>query len=156
MRLIARASYAPEMKITDIAALVLAIATIGRFLQEQNDLPQVQGVCGSCAQNPKPCCNPVAPKAVQAVARAALDRRARSTRRARPGGTAVGIARARDLANARNLSTNTLRRMVRYFDRHDTPAERAARSDLMTPASISWDLWGGDLGRAWAKRELNK
>ena len=35
------------------------------------------------------------------------------------GGTAVGIARARDLANRKNLSPDTVRRMYQFFVRHE-------------------------------------
>jgi len=35
------------------------------------------------------------------------------------GGTAVGIARARDLSNRKNLSPDTVRRMYQYFVRHE-------------------------------------
>ena len=142
------------MKITDLAALILAFSTIGRFLikQEEED-PQVAGNCSSCATNPQPCCapatNPVPPRAVQLTAASALERRRQSRQRWRPGGTSVGIARARDLQNARNVSDRTVQRMASFFDRHDTPQNRDARRDPMSPASISWDLWGGDAGRRW-------
>jgi len=142
------------MKITDLAALVLALSTIGRLLirQEEED-PQVEGNCSSCRTNPQPCCaprpNPVPPPSVQATAAGALERRRQSRQRWRPGGTAVGIARARDLQNARNVSERTIERMHSFFSRHDTPQNRQARRDPMSPASISWDLWGGDAGRKW-------
>ena len=35
------------------------------------------------------------------------------------GGTAIGIARARDLAGGKNISPETARRMKAYFDRHE-------------------------------------
>jgi hypothetical protein len=35
------------------------------------------------------------------------------------GGTAVGVARARDLSNRKNLSPDTVRRMYQYFVRHE-------------------------------------
>jgi hypothetical protein len=34
------------------------------------------------------------------------------------GGTAVGVARARDIANRKNLSPSTVKRMHSYFARH--------------------------------------
>jgi hypothetical protein len=34
------------------------------------------------------------------------------------GGTAIGIARARDLSNGTELSPSTVRRMKAFFDRH--------------------------------------
>lgn len=35
------------------------------------------------------------------------------------GGTAVGIARARDISNRTNLSPRTVQRMYSYFSRHE-------------------------------------
>jgi hypothetical protein len=35
------------------------------------------------------------------------------------GGTAVGVARARDLSNGTKISPETARRMKAYFDRHE-------------------------------------
>lgn len=101
---------------------------------------------------------PKPPKAVRDAASKALERRkqrAKSTKR--PGGTAVGVARARDLKNGRNVSTKTLKRMKAFFDRHDTQVERAARKkNASSPAAIAWGLWGGTKGRQWANRELKK
>jgi mannose/fructose-specific phosphotransferase system component IIA len=81
-----------------------------------------------------------------ATARAALERRrqrAKSTKR--PGGTRVGVARARDISNRRTLPAATVQRVRSFFARHDTAAERAARKrDPNSPAAIAWDLWGGD------------
>lgn len=101
---------------------------------------------------------PKAPKTVRSAARRALERRrkrAKQTRR--PGGTAVGVARARDLSSGRSVSKRTLKRMLSFFARHDTKSERAARRrNSNSPAAIAWGLWGGTAGRAWAKRELAK
>lgn len=98
----------------------------------------------------------IAPPSVARTARSALARRReRSRLTARPGGTAVGVARARDLANGRPLSERTLKRMRSFFARHDTPAEQAARArNPYSPASIAWDLWGGNAGRRWVETVL--
>ena len=101
---------------------------------------------------------PVPPRSVRRVAASALERR-RERRKTtqRPGGTAVGVARARDLAAGRDLPYRTLQRMRSFFARHDTPEERAAREDDdMSPAAISWDLWGGNAGRRWAESQLER
>ena len=64
----------------------------------------------------------------------------------------MGVARARDISSGRNLSERTLARTRSFFARHDTEAERAARArDPMSPAAISWDLWGGDAMRDWLR-----
>lgn len=65
------------------------------------------------------------------------------------GGTATGIARARDLANRKTISSDTIRRMVSFFARHednkDTPPEEGN-------GMIAWLLWGGDPGRTWSEK----
>ena len=93
---------------------------------------------------------PIPPKGVQEVARKALERR-RKAPKSKKGGTAVGISRGRDLARGVNISISSIRRMVSFFARHDTPAERRNRKEKISRASISWDLWGGNPGRRWAE-----
>jgi hypothetical protein len=94
----------------------------------------------------------VAPATVRRVARQALAWRREYHR----GGTAVGVARARDLASGRTLSPSTMLRMVSYFARHavDKKAEGFRRGERGFPSAgrIAWDLWGGDVGRQWAKK----
>ena len=72
------------------------------------------------------------------------------------GGTAVGIARARDLANGKTLSPSTLRRMKAFFDRHqsDKSAPGFDRGDKEWPSNglIASKLWGHDSGYSWAKK----
>jgi hypothetical protein len=71
------------------------------------------------------------------------------------GGTGVGVARARDLSNRTTLSPLTVRRMARYFTRHQgdkkgkgyTPGE-----GFPSAGRVAWALWGGDPGRAWANK----
>jgi len=93
---------------------------------------------------------PIPPKGGQEIARKALERR-RKAPKSKKGGTAVGISRGRDLARGANISISSIRRMVSFFARHDTPAERRNRKEKISRASISWDLWGGDPGRRWAE-----
>jgi len=68
------------------------------------------------------------------------------------GGTAVGIARARDLKNRKNLSPSTIKRMVSYFARHQVDKRSLDFGNEIKPSNgyIAWLLWGGDAGRAWA------
>lgn len=74
------------------------------------------------------------------------------------GGTQVGVARARDLKNRKNLSPETVRRMVDYFARHEVDKDAAGFGDRDDPSSgyIAWLLWGGDKGRGWAERVKNQ
>jgi uncharacterized protein len=75
------------------------------------------------------------------------------------GGTEIGIARARDIVNGRNLSDDTVRRMKAYFDRHEIDKEaegfRPGEDGYPSNGRIAWALWGGDDGRSWANKYLN-
>jgi HK97 family phage prohead protease len=75
------------------------------------------------------------------------------------GGTAVGVARARDLANGRTLSIETIRRMLSYFARHEVDKQGEGWSPgedgYPSAGRIAWALWGGDPGRSWATRMNN-
>ena len=97
---------------------------------------------------------PVPPPAVRRAAADGLRLRDEYGR----GWTEIGVARARDLSGGRNVSIDTLRRMIAYFDRHeidlDAPAARRGHPDYPSAGKIAWLLWGGDPGRTWAKREL--
>lgn len=96
---------------------------------------------------------PVPPADVRRIARNALARREVYGR----GGTAVGVARARDLAAGRNLSDETIQRMVSFFARHGASEDsKRARADRTSAAAIAWGLWGGNPGRSWASSELRK
>ena len=72
------------------------------------------------------------------------------------GGTEVGVARARDISNGRELSVDTVRRMYSYFARHevDKKAEgfRPGEKGYPSAGRIAWALWSGDSGQAFAKR----
>ena len=71
------------------------------------------------------------------------------------GGTSVGVARARDIANKSRLSPNTILRMYSFFSRHevDKQAEGFDRGEDGYPSAgrIAWALWGGDAGFSFAK-----
>jgi hypothetical protein len=70
------------------------------------------------------------------------------------GGTAVGVARARDISNRKNLSYDTVQRMRSYFARHevDKQGEGFSPGEDGYPSAgrIAWALWGGDAGKSWA------
>ncbi len=72
------------------------------------------------------------------------------------GGTAVGVARARDLSNGTNISPDTAKRMASYFARHevDKKGEGFSPGEDGFPSAgrIAWALWGGDPGQAWASK----
>lgn len=76
------------------------------------------------------------------------------------GGTAVGVARARDIINRKNLPIETWRRIKAYFDRHavDKEAEGFSSGEAGYPSAgrIAWALWGGDAGYSRATEIVNK
>lgn len=81
--------------------------------------------------------------------------RALEVRRQKPasqrGMTAVGIARARDIANRTELSEDTVRRMASFFARHEVD-KQGSTWDEQGKGWQAWQGWGGDEGFAWAKR----
>ena len=88
-----------------------------------------------------------------AAVRAAAARGLRWRRETGRGGTAVGIARARDLSNGRPVSWETVLRMYSFFSRHqiDLIAEGASPGErgFPSPGRVAWELWGGDAGFRW-------
>ncbi len=76
------------------------------------------------------------------------------------GGTEVGVARARDIVNRVNLSFDTVKRMRSYFARHevDKQAEGFSSGEEGFPSAgrIAWELWGGDSGKAFADRIVER
>jgi hypothetical protein len=93
----------------------------------------------------------VPPQEVRNNAKRGLELRAKYGR----GGTEVGVARARDLSNGKALSLETLNRMNSYFARHEVDKQGEGWGKD-SAGYIAWLLWGGDAGRAWAKRITNE
>jgi hypothetical protein len=76
------------------------------------------------------------------------------------GGTEVGVARARDISNKRNLSYETITRMYSYFERHAVDKEATGwnqgEEGFPSAGRVAWQLWGGDAGRDWATAIYNR
>ena len=76
------------------------------------------------------------------------------------GGTEVGVARARDISNRKQLSPRTIRRMFSFFSRHevDKQAEGFSPGEEGYPSAgrIAWALWGGDAGFAFSSPESRR
>jgi hypothetical protein len=75
------------------------------------------------------------------------------------GGTAVGVARARDISNGRNLSASTVKRMFSFFSRHEVDKQGKGWSPgedgYPSNGRIAWALWGGDPGFSWSRKIAN-
>ena len=71
------------------------------------------------------------------------------------GGTAVGVARARQIVNKQELSARTVRRMHSFFSRHEVDKEGegfyVGEDGYPSAGRIAWALWGGDAGQSWAR-----
>lgn len=77
------------------------------------------------------------------------------------GGTEVGVARARDISNGKNLSIETIKRMFSFFSRHEKSVKNGKgfnKGDEGYPSAgkIAWLLWGGESGFDWAKRKVEE
>lgn len=70
------------------------------------------------------------------------------------GGTDIGVARARDIANGRRLSLDTISRMRSYFARHAVDKQgsgwKPGSDGYPSAGRIAWALWGGDAGERFA------
>ena len=84
------------------------------------------------------------------AAKRALEWRAEFKR----GGTPVGVARARDLMNRKELSPSTVMRMKSFFARHEVDKKASGfnqgEEGFPSAGRIAWDLWGGDGGKSWS------
>lgn len=76
------------------------------------------------------------------------------------GGTEIGVARARDIKNRRNLSLDTVKRMKSYFARHEVDKQGQGWSPgedgYPSAGRIAWALWGGDPGKSWANKIVDR
>lgn len=69
----------------------------------------------------------------------------------RRGGTAVGLARARQFANRESVSLDVVKRTFSFLSRAKTyyqPGEN-------TPGTQAYLLWGGPAGLTWARNILD-
>ena len=75
------------------------------------------------------------------------------------GGTAVGVARARDIQRKASLSNSTVMRMHSFFSRHRSDKQgkgwTAGSEGYPSNGLIAWLLWGGDSGARWAESKRN-
>ena len=76
------------------------------------------------------------------------------------GGTEIGLARARDISNRKNLPIDTVKRMKAYFDRHEVDKKgrgwSPGQEGYPSNGRIAWALWGGDPGYTWAKAIIKR
>lgn len=76
-----------------------------------------------------------------------------STQEAGKQGIGSGVARAVSLANRKNISPATARRMKAFFDRHEKSKKiDPGKTHATDKGWIAWQLWGGNAGRSWANK----
>jgi len=103
---------------------------------------------------------PKPPKIVQNNAKKGLELR-QNAPDSKKGGTAVGVARARDLSNGKNIPIETLKR-ISQFRRHqksykpEIKVEGINGKKTATKGTQAVLLWGGMEGINWASREVEK
>lgn len=74
-------------------------------------------------------------------------------------GIGSGVQRAVNLKNRDSLSLSTIKRMKAFFDRHENNYKKARNKNLKpheSRAIQAWLLWGGNSGRSWANKIINK
>ena len=74
-----------------------------------------------------------------------------STKQAAEHGVGSGVQRAASLKNRQALSPTTIGRMVSFFARHSAYKDKHT-TNPPSNSLISWLLWGGDPGKAWAEK----
>jgi hypothetical protein len=74
-------------------------------------------------------------------------------------GTAVGWARANQLAKREALSLDTVKRMYSYFSRHEVDKKGEgfySGPNFPSKGRVMWDAWGGDGGFSWSRRIVER
>lgn len=78
----------------------------------------------------------------------------------KPGGTAVGLARAHQLVKREKLSERTVLRMYSFFSRHEPDKQatgfNSGEEGYPSKGRVAWDLWGGDGGYSWSKTKRDQ
>jgi hypothetical protein len=92
----------------------------------------------------------IPPQSVASAARHGLEMREEQSPSNR-GGTEVGLARAKQLANREPVSESTMARMNSFFARHEV--DKSGKDwGHGSRGEQAWLLWGGDSGRNWARQ----
>jgi HK97 family phage prohead protease len=69
------------------------------------------------------------------------------------GFTAVGRARAVQLASGKDVSADVVNRMISYFARHEVDKQATGfnqgEDGFPSAGRVAWDAWGGDAGQSW-------
>lgn len=92
------------------------------------------------------------PAGAQSAAKRALEWIADG--KAGSGFTAVGRARAAQLARGGSVSETVAKKMKSYFARHavdkNATGFNSGEDGYPSPGRVAWDAWGGDAAASWA------
>ena len=75
------------------------------------------------------------------------------------GGTQVGWTRASQLVSGDEMSPETVRRMYKFFQRHEK--NKSVKPEFKDEpwrdnGYVAWLIWGGDAGKRWAEKLWNQ
>ena len=74
------------------------------------------------------------------------------------GGTEVGVARARDIANGKNLSISTIKRMHSFLkrsaDNEQAEGYEPGEDGFPSAGRIAYALWGGKPALSWVEKKI--
>lgn len=94
------------------------------------------------------------PKGAQTAAKRALAWIADG--KAGSGFTAVGRARAAQLARGGQVSRDVAAKMKAYFARHQVDKKatgfNSGEEGYPSPGRVAWDAWGGDAAASWSEK----
>ena len=138
-----------ELSLVDNPANPMAVIDVVKFDNNHEHLDYILKI--DCSD-----INLRIPASVQRVAQAGLNQRKEYGR----GGTSVGLGSARRLAQGGVASPEFVRKVARYFPRHevDLRANGANPGEKGYPSNgrIAWNLWGGTPGWAWARSKVRQ
>lgn len=89
------------------------------------------------------------PPAVASAARHGLEMREKQSPSNR-GGTEVGLARAKQLANRQPVTEETMARMKSFFARHEVD-KQGKDWGSGSKGEQAWALWGGEPAKSWVQ-----
>lgn len=138
-----------ELSVVDNPANPVSMIDIVKFYDESNSLDYILKI--DCSD-----INLTIPDSVKANAQTGLNQRKDHGR----GGTSVGLGSARRLAAGGRVSPEFVRKVARYFPRHEgyLGAEGGSPGEKGYPSNsrIAWNLWGGSAGWAWARSKVRQ
>lgn len=123
---------------------------------DEEDLGMLEGVVARVAKYEE--INFTPPKGASNAAQKAIDWKEEHGD-AVQGGTKVGWTRASQLTSGKPMSPETVRRMYKFFQRHQK--NKSVKPEFKDEpwkdnGYVAWLIWGGDAGKTWAEKLWNQ